>query len=114
MFRDLKKNLASFFEGLTTRNDAEAMIGKLLFASVDEEDPINLISPDLIGSSVVTNSGETIGSLVDMMSLPAHDVYVLSNLDNKEVLIPVVPEFIESVDLNSKIVTISPVEGLLN
>ena len=49
-----------------------------------------------------------------MMSLPAHDVYVLSNLDNKEVLIPVVPEFIESVDLNSKIVTISPVEGLLN
>ena len=102
------------FEGLTTRNDAEAMIGKLLFASVDEEDPINLISPDLIGSSVVTNSGETIGSLVDMMSLPAHDVYVLSNLDNKEVLIPVVPEFIESVDLISKIVTISPVEGLLN
>ena len=101
------------FEGLTTRNDAEAMIGKLLFASVDEEDPINLISPDLIGSSVVTNSGETIGSLVDMMSLPAHDVYVISR-DKKEILIPVVPEIICEVDFKMGLITISPMDGLVD
>ena len=48
------------------------------------------------------------------MDLTQEFVQNFANLDNKEVLIPVVPEFIESVDLNSKIVTISPVEGLLN
>ncbi len=58
------------------------MIGKLLFASVNREDPINLISPDLIGASVISNNGKNIGTLVDMMSLPAHDVYVISNSTN--------------------------------
>ena len=48
-----------------------------------------------------------------MMSLPNHEVYVISNQD-KEVLIPVVPEFINSVDIVEKIISISPVEGLLN
>ena len=100
------------FEGLHSRNDAEAMIGKLLFASVNKEDPINLISPDLIGASVISNNGKNIGTLVDMMSLPAHDVYVISNSNNKKVLIPVVPEFIESVDYDSQNVIISPIEGL--
>ena len=101
------------FEGLDSRDDAEAMIGQLLFASIHEKDPINLISPDLIGATVVTVSGEQIGELVDMMSLPAHDAYVISS-KNKEVLIPVVPEFIYSVDVTASIVTISPVEGLLD
>ena len=101
------------FEGLDSRYDAEAMIGQLLFASIHEKDPINLISPDLIGATVVTVSGEQIGELVDMMSLPAHDAYVISS-NNKEVLIPVVPEFIYSVDVTASIVTISPVEGLLD
>ena len=101
------------FEGLDSRDDAESMIGQLLFASINEKDPINLISPDLIGASVITVSGEPIGKLVDMMSLPAHDAYVISN-NNKEVLIPVVPEFIYSVDVMEGLVTISPVEGLLD
>ena len=101
------------FEGLDSRDDAEGVIGQLLFASINEKDPINLISPDLIGASVVTVSGELIGKLVDMMSLPAHDAYVISS-NNKEVLIPVVPEFIYSVDVKEGLVTISPVEGLLD
>ena len=101
------------FEGLDSRDDAESMIGQLLFASINEKDPINLISPDLIGASVVTVSGEPIGKLVDMMSLPAHDAYVISS-NSKEVLIPVVPEFIYSVDVMEGLVTISPVEGLLD
>ena len=101
------------FEGLDSRDDAESMIGQLLFASINDKDPINLISPDLIGASVVTVSGKPIGKLVDMMSLPAHDAYVISS-NNKEVLIPVVPEFICSVDVMEGLVTISPVEGLLD
>ena len=101
------------FEGLDSRDDAEAMIGQLLFASIHEKDPINLISPDLIGATVVTVSGEQIGELVDMMSLPAHDVYVISR-DKKEILIPVVPEIIREVDFKMGLVTISPMDGLVD
>ena len=89
------------------------MIGKTIFASITDKDPINLISPDLLGSSVVTSSGDFIGKLVEMISLPNHEVYVISNND-KEVLIPVVSEFIHSVNISDKVISITPVEGLLN
>ena len=83
-----------------------------LFASISDKDPINLISPELLGSSVVTVSGEFVGKLVEMISLPNHEVYVISNND-KEVLIPVIPEFVHSVDISEKVISISPVDGLL-
>ena len=101
------------FEGFDSRDEAESMIGKTLFASITDKDPINLISPELLDSSVITESGEFIGKLVEMISLPNHEVYVISN-NEKEVLIPVVPEFIHSVDISDKVICISPVEGLLN
>ena len=66
-----------------------------------------------MGSSVVTVSGDYIGKFIEMISLPNHEVYVISN-DEKEVLIPVVSEFIHSVNISDKVISITPVEGLLN
>ena len=101
------------FEGFDSRSEAESMVGKTIFASITDKDPINLISPELLGSSVVTIDGEFIGKLVEMISLPNHEVYVISNNEN-EFLIPVVSEFIHSVNISDKVISITPVEGLLN
>ena len=109
----VNKKRRFLFQGLKTRDDAESMIGQLLFASISDKDPINMISPDLIGASVITDNGEPIGELVDMMSLPAHDVYVISR-GKKEILIPVVPEIIREVDFKMGLVTISPMDGLVD
>ena len=109
----VNKKRRFLFQGLKTRDDAELMIGQLLFASISDKDPINMISPDLIGASVVTDNGEPIGELVDMMSLPAHDVYVISR-GKKEILIPVVPEIIREVDFKMGLVTITPMDGLVD
>ena len=48
-----------------------------------------------------------------MMSLPANDVYVIAR-GKKEVLIPVVPEIVRSVDIQMGLVTITPMDGLLD
>ena len=72
-----------------------------------------MISSDLIGATVITDNGEPVGELVDMMSLPANDVYVISR-DKKEILIPVVPEIIREVDFGMGIVTITPMDGLID
>ena len=109
----VNKKRRFLFQGLKTRDDAELMIGQLLFASISDKDPINMISSDLIGASVVTDNGEPIGELVDMMSLPAHDVYVISR-GKKEILIPVVPEIIREVDFKMGLITISPMDGLVD
>ena len=58
----VNKKRRFLFQGLKTRDDAELMIGQLLFASISDKDPINMISPDLIGASVITDSGEPIES----------------------------------------------------
>ena len=109
----LKKKRRFLFEGLKTRDEAESMIGQLLFASVEDSDPINLISADLLGATVVADNGEIIGELVDMISLPANDVYVIKR-GKKEVLIPVVPEIVRAVDIEMGLVTITPMDGLLD
>ena len=109
----LNKKRRFLFEGLKTRGEAESMIGQLLFASVEDSDPINLISTDLLGATVVADNGEIIGELVDMISLPANDVYVIKR-GKKEVLIPVVPEIVRAVDIEMGLVTITPMDGLLD
>tara|TARA_B110001454_G_scaffold146288_1_gene135793 strand:+ start:387 stop:890 length:504 start_codon:yes stop_codon:yes gene_type:complete len=109
----LNKKRRFLFEGLKTRDEAESMIGQLLFASVEDSDPINLISADLLGATVVADNGEIIGELVDMISLPANDVYVIKH-GKKEVLIPVVPEIVRAVDIEMGLVTITPMDGLLD
>ena len=101
------------FRELKNRDDAESMIGQLLFASISDKDPINLISPDLLGATVVSDNGDIIGELSDMMSLPANDVYVI-NRGKKEILIPVVPEIVRGVDAKMGLVTISPMDGLID
>ena len=109
----LNKKRRFLFEGLKTRDESESMIGQLLFASVEDSDPINLISADLLGATVVADNGEIIGELVDMISLPANDVYVIKR-GKKEVLIPVVPEIVRAVDIEMGLVTITPMDGLLD
>ena len=109
----LNKKRRFLFEGLKTRDEAESMIGQLLFASVEDSDTINLISADLLGATVVADNGEIIGELVDMISLPANDGYVIKR-GKKEVLIPVVPEIVRAVDIEMGLVTITPMDGLLD
>ena len=109
----VEKKRRFLFNGMKTRDEAESIIGQLLFVSVKDSDPINMISPDLLGASVVADNGENIGELVDMISLPANDVYVIKQ-GKKEVLIPVIPEIIRSVDLLMGLVTITPMDGLLD
>ena len=64
-------------------------------------DEINLIGSNLIGFKVVTDIGIKVGALKDIMWLPANDVYVVFN-GSKELLIPIVPEIVLSLDYENK------------
>ncbi len=101
------------FTGVETRDDAEALIGQYVFASVDQDDRIHWISEDVLGADVITNDGDYVGVLVEMLWLPQNDVYVIRN-GNREFLIPVIPEIIMEVDVEGGIVMISPMDGLLD
>ena len=56
---------------------------------------------DLIGCNVITDTGENIGKVTDVMQPGANDVYVVKN-DKSEVLIPAVKSFVLDIDINKK------------
>ncbi len=100
------------FEGVRSRDDAEALIGQTVYAERREGDNANLISKDLIGYTVVTESNNVVGSLSDILWLPANDVYVIMNGKNEK-LIPVIDEIIKEVDHHLGMIIITPMEGLI-
>ncbi len=107
------KKIRYHFDGINTRDDAEALIGQILFVNVPADDFINLSSDDLLGYDVITNTGELIGELVDILMMPANDVYVI-NTGTREILIPVIPEIVYGIDEKNGNIIIIPMDGLLD
>jgi 16S rRNA processing protein RimM len=74
------------FEGVSTRTEAEALHGEVLFAE-PIDDPDTLFVHDLIGSTVVdATSGEELGVVESVEANPASDLLVLAGAGT---LIPV-------------------------
>ena len=101
------------FQGVDSIKEAKKIVGHTLFVQADAEDKINLISKNILGYSVVTDSGYEVGILQDVMWLPNNDAYVIQN-DKKEYLIPIIPEVIKKLDHKSQKIIISPMDGLLD
>ena len=106
-----KKKL--LFSGLKSRDDAKLVIGNYIFVHLSVRDPLNMISPKLIGARISDENNEYIGQLISMIGHPGHDIYVVL-AENKELLIPVVPEIVKNINHTNKEIVISKLSGLLN
>ena len=107
------KRMRFKFEGIDSELKAKNIIGKTIYANTKADDEINLIASDLIGFDVVTDTGDSVGELKDVMWLPANDVYVVFN-GGKELLIPIVNEVVLSVDYDKKEILIANIDGLIS
>ncbi len=67
---------------------------------------------DLLGLTVVTDLGVTLGSITDILETGANDIYVVAGKDH-EYLIPAVASVIAKIDLTARTMTVTPLEGLL-
>ena len=101
------------FEGIDSELKAKNIIGKTIYAKTKADDDINLIASDLIGFDLVTDTGDYVGELKDVMWLPANDVYVVFN-GEKELLIPIVNEVVLSVEYDKKEILIANMDGLMS
>ncbi len=99
-------------EGVEDVNAAMALKGRTVFIDrADARLPKGaFFLQDIIGASVVDESGSEIGKLVDVMETPASNVYVVKG--EREHLIPAVPEFILSTDAENGIITVHLIEGM--
>lgn len=104
------------FKGIGSMNDAELLAGLELRVAEDEGaterlDDGEYYHRDLIGCTVVTESGESIGEVTAVEGDRAATRLVVRSRRN-EVLIPLADE-ICTVDVAAKRITVRPPEGLL-
>lgn len=104
------------FKGINNINDVEQYRQMPILVSredaVDLEDDEYFIA-DIIGMKVVTEDGEELGVLEDVMETGANDVYVVSTKEHGEVLLPAIRDCILDVDLDEGIMKIHLMDGLL-
>ncbi len=67
---------------------------------------------DLIGLDVITQDGEKLGTLTEVLQPGANDVYIVKK-DGKEILIPAIPDVIKKIDIDGKKIVVKLLDGLL-
>ncbi|MCP0886979.1 ribosome maturation factor RimM [Ligilactobacillus sp. WILCCON 0076] len=66
----------------------------------------------IIGLNVVTQSGEKIGIVKEIMTPGANDVWVVQRPNKKELLLPAIADVVKDVQLDKKQVIVEMMDGL--
>jgi len=104
-----KGKLLLKFKNFNTSEDVSFLVGKKIYVTEDEliELPENTFYiHDLTGCKVYKNN-KFFGNLIDVLSLPANDVYVIKNSEGKEILVPAVESFIDKINIKEKRIDLS-------
>ncbi|MGB9679005.1 MAG: ribosome maturation factor RimM [Thermoanaerobacteraceae bacterium] len=112
--RFISNKLLLKLKDVNDRNAAEVFKGNLI--KVDEKNVIELeeneyFISDLINMKVYTEDGILIGTLINVISTGANDVYVVKQ-ENGEKLLPAIKDVIKKVDVDSKVMIVHLLEGL--
>jgi 16S rRNA processing protein RimM len=99
-----------------SREAAEGLRGQYLHIPADQALDLpdgSVYLYDLIGLEVFTSKNEFVGTVKDYLEYPANDMFVIEH-DEREFLIPDVPDIVEDVDLDTGKIIINPIDGLLD
>ncbi len=96
------------------RTEAERLVGSFVF--VAEEDQVVLppgthFVHDVVGMKVVDQGTNVVGTVREILHMPANDVYVVEH-DGREIMIPAVKEFIKKYDLDKKTLHVHLIDGM--
>lgn len=102
-------------EGIDDRDDAEAVAKFKVFATEEalELDEGELFAHELVGWAVVTEDDTVLGTVANLMEMPAQDMFVVRTPDGQEEMIPAVEDFILDIDEDEEYVVVRPIDGLM-
>lgn len=101
-------------EGIDDRAAVEAVRNEeLLLPEAAELDPEEGVfyQHDVLGITAVDLEGNELGTVADIFSTGATDVYVITG-ERGELLVPAVEDVVHSIDISNKKMTIELMEGL--
>jgi 16S rRNA processing protein RimM len=106
-------------DGCAGRSEAEHLRGQEILIEAAYLPPAEEDEPylrDLVGLEVRLPSGETVGTLQDILDISGQEVWSISAPDDQggyEILFPAMPQFVISLHVGGGLVVIDPPEGLL-
>ncbi|OBZ16857.1 MULTISPECIES: ribosome maturation factor RimM [Bacillales] len=105
-------------EGFTDINQVEKYKGwvlKVSEANLVDLDDGEYYYHEIIGCRVVTEEGEELGTISEILSPGANDVWVVDRPkgSGKQLLLPVIDDVLISVNTKEKVVTVRLMEGLI-
>jgi len=105
------------FKGIDDINEVEKWKGAELYIPREEgaelEDGEYYIA-DIIGMKVITENGETLGTVKDVLETGANDVYVVERPGGKDLMIPAIKQCILDTDIENEVMTVHLLDGLLD
>ncbi|MGI9859792.1 ribosome maturation factor RimM [Moorella naiadis] len=105
---------------INDRDQAAAVRGAILKVEPWAVEPLpegHYYIYQLIGCRVYTQAGDYLGTLTDVLTTGANDVYVVREHDAgnaREVLIPALKEVVRQIDLNTREICVALPPGLLD
>lgn len=103
-------------EGVESREQAESLRGMLVHIGMADAVPLNdgeIYLYQLKGIRVVTDTGLELGRVIDLIETGANDVYVITGPDQREMLIPAIPDVILRIDTVEHVMVIHLLDGLI-
>ncbi len=110
------KNMAIIkFSGIDNINDIEKYKGSDIFITRDQAVPLDddeYFICDIIDADVVSDDGEKLGTIKEVLQTGANDVYVVERDGLKDLLIPVIPSCVLDINTSEKRVVVHLIPGL--
>lgn len=103
------------FKEFDSINDVEGFKTKMLQIARENLPELSegiFYESDLLNLDVLTEDKEMIGTLKEVLFLPANDVWVVSRSGKKDLLLPVIESVILKVDLEAGEIIVNILEGL--
>ncbi|WP_018883530.1 ribosome maturation factor RimM [Paenibacillus massiliensis] len=97
-------------------NDVEKYKGSMLKITADRQGELGqdeFYFHQIVGCEVFTEEGELLGTIKEILTPGANDVWVVKQKSGKDLLLPYIQEVVLQVDVSEKRVTVRLMEGLL-
>jgi 16S rRNA processing protein RimM len=102
-------------QGIDSRDAVAPLRGKYLLVHDHQEAPLppgEYYEHHILGCRVVDNNGQDLGTITEILPMPAQDVYVVQS-DERTWWLPAARELFEEIDIERKLISVRMINGLL-
>ena len=101
--------------GISSIPEARPLAGQWVYAAADtapELPPGEYYHYQLVGLTVLTDAGETLGQIRDVLTTGSNDVYIVAAADGNEILLPAIASVIREINLPAGRMLVHLIDGL--